>query len=82
LEQVVGPGSLGAPSGITLSANRIIVTDNATSRIWWFDFDGTAIGSVDTGLAAGSLSGIAIGPDSKLYVSDLLTGNAYRVNEQ
>lgn len=81
LEQVVAPGSLGAPSGIALAADRIIVTDNATSRIWWFKLDGTLVGSVDTGLPAGSLSGIAIGPDGKLYLSDLLTGTAYRVEE-
>jgi len=79
LEQVVPAGLLSAPSGIALSAGRVIVTDNATSRIWWFELDGTAVGSVDTGLPAGSLSGIAVGPDGKLYLSDLLTGSAYRV---
>jgi hypothetical protein len=82
LEQVVAPGSLSAPSGIALSADRIIATDNATSRIWWFTLDGTPVGSVDTGLAVGSLSGIALGPDGKLYLSDLLTGTAYRVETQ
>lgn len=79
LRAVVAPGSLTAPSGIALTADRLIVTDNATSRIWWFTVDGTPIGSVDTGLPAGSLSGIAVGPDDKLYLSDLLTGAAYRV---
>lgn len=82
LVEVVAAGSLSAPSGIALSADRIIVTDNATSRIWWFKLDGSPLGSVDTGLPAGSLSGIAIGPDGKLYLSDLLTGTAYRVEEQ
>ena len=79
LEEVVAPGSLSAPSGIALASDRVIVTDNATSRIWWFELDGTVVGSIDTGLPAGSLSGIAIGPDGKLYLSDLLTGTAYRV---
>ena len=79
LVEVVAHGSLSAPSGIALSADRIIVTDNATSRIWWFELDGTPVGSVDTGLPAGSLSGIALGPDDKPYLSDLLTGTAYRV---
>ena len=41
--------------------------------------DGRALGSVDTGLPAGSLAGITEGPDGALYISDLLTGNAYRV---
>jgi hypothetical protein len=79
LVEVVAPGSLSAPSGIALSAERIIVTDNATSRVWWFKLDGTPVGSVDTGLPAGSLSGVALGPDEKLYLSDLLSGTAYRV---
>ena len=82
LVEVVAPGSLSAPSGIALTADRIIVTDNATSRIWWFKLDGKPLGSVDTGLPAGSLSGIAVGPDDKLYLSDLLTGTAYRVELQ
>ncbi len=81
LEQVVAPGSLIAPSGIALAPDQLIATDNATSRIWWFKLDGSPIGSVDTGLPAGSLSGIALGPDGKLYLSDLLTGTAYRVDE-
>lgn len=79
LEEVVAPGVLSAPSGIALSGDRLIVTDNATSRIWWFALDGSVVGSLDTGLPAGSLSGVAVGPDGKLYLSDLLTGTAYRV---
>jgi len=82
LEPFVAPGSLTAPSGIVLTSTSVIVTDNATSRIWWFKLDGSPIGSVDTGLPPGSLSGIAVGPDDKLYLSDLLTGVAYRVEEQ
>ena len=82
LEEVVAPGSLTAPSGIALTSDRLIVTDNATSRIWWFKRDGSPLGSVDTGLPAGSLSGIAVGPDDKLYLSDLLTGVAYRVEAE
>jgi hypothetical protein len=79
LEVVVAEGSLSAPSGIALTADRLIATDNATSRIWWFKLDGSPLGSVASGLPAGSLSGVAVGPDGKLYLSDLLTGTAYRV---
>jgi hypothetical protein len=82
LEQLVAPGLLSAPSGIAVTAERVIATDNATSRIWWFKLDGSPLGSLDTGLPAGSLSGIAVGPDGKLYLSDLLTGVAYRLDEQ
>ena len=79
LVEFVAPGVLSAPSGIAFSLDRVIATDNATSRIWWFKLDGSVIASVDTGLPAGSLSGVAVGPDGKLYLSDLLTGAAYRV---
>jgi hypothetical protein len=79
LDEVVAPGSLSAPSGVAVLVDRLIVTDNATSRIWWFKLDGSVVGSVDTGLPLGSLSGIAIGPDGQLYLSDLKTGTAYRV---
>ena len=79
LVEFVPAGSLVTPSGIAFTGDRVIATDNATSRIWWFELDGTALGSVDTGLPVGSLSGIAVGPDGKLYLSDLLTGAAYRV---
>jgi len=81
LDELVAPGSLSAPSGIALTVDRVIATDNATSRIWWFKLDGSPLGSVDTGLPAGSLSGVAVGPDGKLYLSDLRTGAAYRVEE-
>lgn len=79
LEEVVPPGVLVLPSGITLVGEHLLVTDNETSKIWWFDRDGRALGSVDTGLPPGSLAGITEGPDGALYLSDLLTGNAYRV---
>ncbi len=79
LETVVDAGTLSAPSGLTLTPDALVVTDNATSRIWWFERDGTPVGSVALDLPAGSLSGITLGPDGQLYVSDLKTGNAYRV---
>ena len=81
LDTVVPPGSMSAPSGLLLTPDALIVTDHDTSKIWWFKRDGAPIGSVDTGLPPGSLAGIALGPDGKLYLSDQLTGNAYRVEE-
>jgi hypothetical protein len=79
LDTVVAAGTLSAPSGLTITDDALIVTDNASSRIWWFERDGSPIGSVSTDLPAGSLSGVTLGPDGQLYVADLLTGNAYRV---
>jgi hypothetical protein len=59
--------------------DRLLVTDNATSKLWWFARSGVALGSVDTGLPAGSLGGVTLGPDGKIYLSDLKLGVAYRV---
>jgi hypothetical protein len=80
LEEVVAPGTIETPSGVTLVGDMLLVTDNTTGRIFWFDHDGTVLGSFDTRLPPGSLSGIAVGPDGKVYLSDLVTGNAYRVD--
>jgi hypothetical protein len=79
LEEIVAPGIVEAPSGIAFAGDKLVVTDNSTSRIFWFDHDGKPLGSFDTGLPEGSLSGIAVGPDDEIYLSDMVTGNAYRV---
>lgn len=79
LQEIVEPGVLRAPSGLLLSSEFLLVTDNATGKIHWFDHEGVELGSLDTGLRAGALAGISLGPDGKLYLSDLLTGGAYRV---
>ena len=79
LDEIVPPGTLTLPSGVVYADDTLIVTDNATSQIWWFKRDGSPLGSVDTGLPTGSLAGVTIGPDGKLYISDLLSGDAYRV---
>jgi sugar lactone lactonase YvrE len=76
---VVGPGVLTLPSGIAFADDKLLVTDNASSKLWWFDRGGAALGSVDTGLPAGSLGGVTLGPDGKIYLSDLKLGVAYRV---
>jgi sugar lactone lactonase YvrE len=58
----------------------LYVTDNATSRIYSFDTSsGRLLKTLDTGLPAGSLAGIAMGPDAMLYITNLLTGGVHRV---
>jgi hypothetical protein len=79
LEELVTAGTLEQPSGITLGGDFLFVTDRAKNQLFAFDLDGKLLRAVDSGLPAGSLSGIAFGPDQRLYLSDLATGNAYRV---
>jgi hypothetical protein len=79
VKTLVPKGMLQKPSGLTLVDDVLYVTDNATSRIHSFDVAGKLLQSLDTGLPAGSLAGIAMGPDATLYVTNLLTGGVHRV---
>jgi sugar lactone lactonase YvrE len=78
-EVVVAGGSLELPSGIALLGGALYVSDNATSRITAFTLDGREIASLDTGLPAGTLAGIAIGPDGRLYFTDMKTSAIRRI---
>jgi len=44
-----------------------------------FDTAGKLQQTFDTALPAGSLAGITVGPDAKLYVADLLSGGVHRL---
>ncbi len=79
LTELVPPGLLTKPSGLALAEDVIYVTDNATSLIYSFDTAGGLQKIYDTALPSGSLAGIALGADSKLYVTDLLSGAVRRV---
>jgi sugar lactone lactonase YvrE len=73
--ELVPPGTLQRPSGLAFADDRLFVTDNATSRIHVFDPEGNELESLDTGLPAGSLAGLTLGPDQKVYFSDLKSGH-------
>jgi hypothetical protein len=78
--ELVPPGLLEAPSGVALSGQTIYVTDNASSHIYAFNLEGQLLVTFDTGLAAGSLAGVTIGPDKKVYFTDMLTGAVTRID--
>jgi outer membrane protein assembly factor BamB len=80
LDEFVPAGDLDAPSGITLYRGVIFVTDNSTSEIHAYDRDGKELRSLDTGLPAGSLSGIAVSEEGVVYLADLATGSVLRVD--
>ena len=80
LIELVAPGVLQAPSGLAITAKVVFVTDNATSRVHASDLDGKPLRALDTGLPAGSLAGIAIGPDDRVYLADLARAQALRID--
>jgi hypothetical protein len=80
LIEIVAPGVLQAPSGLAIKDKVVFVTDNATSRIHAFDLDGKSLRTVEAPVPAGSLAGIAIGPDDRVYLVDLARAQALRID--
>jgi len=81
LADVVPPTfGLQQPSGIELDGEILYVTDHATSKIHAFSLDGKELQKLDTGLEAGSLSGIRVGPDKKLYLVDMVQSRVLRID--
>jgi hypothetical protein len=80
LRAVVAPGLLTTPSGLTLHDGLVFVSDHATSTLYAFTNEGELVRKLDTGMPPGTLTGITIGPDDKLYFADGITGRVYRVD--
>lgn len=68
------------PSGITLDGDMLYVTDHATSKIYAFSLDGKELQRLDTGLPEGSLAGISVGPDGKIYLVDMVESRVLRID--
>lgn len=80
LTEIIAPGTLEAPSGLAIADDTLYVTDQATSMIYAFDLEGTLLNQLDTGLQAGSLAGITIGPEGKAYIVDQRTSEVFRID--
>jgi hypothetical protein len=80
LSEVVRPGRLGVPSGLTLYAGVLFVTDVLTSNIVAYDTAGHTLATLATGLPPGSLAGITIGPDGRAYFADQIGRRVLRVD--
>jgi DNA-binding beta-propeller fold protein YncE len=78
VRELVPPGLLQMPSGLALSDDALYVTDNATSLVYRFDMAGKAQAVLDTSLPHGALAGLTLGPDRRLYLTDLLSGAVLR----
>jgi len=80
LVEIVPPGVLEQPSGLTLHEGVLFVTDFATSQVAAFTRSGRLLTTLYTGLPSGSLGAIAIGPDGRAYVTDRSTGSVLRID--
>ena len=81
MELVPNDGTLQVPSGLEIWKDILFVSDNATSRITAFALDtGKVLNYLDTGLPAGSLMGMAFGPDGKLYFVDAKSNQVLRID--
>lgn len=71
LDDVVPPSfGLVSPAGLELDGDVLYVSDNETGIVHAFDLDGRELGRFATGRPAGSIMGLAVGPDRKLYLVD------------
>ena len=81
LEGTVGDEiELVLPSGLALVDDILYVSDNATSLLLAFDLEGTLLDWLDTELPAGSLMGITLGDDGRLYLVDAEGDRILRVD--
>ena len=80
LEVIVPAGYLKQPSGVAFHGGVVLVADHATSLLHAFAPDGTEVWRFDTGLPRGTLAGIAVAPDGRLYMTDMQTSAIYRLD--
>lgn len=80
LSVLVPPGTVGQPSGLVLVGNLLYVTDGSSATIFAFDLSGRLVQSLKTGLGAGAITGITVGPDGKAYFLDGDTSSVYRID--
>jgi hypothetical protein len=80
LSVVVPEGVMTLPSGLAIWRDRLIVTDAQTSRIHMFDDEGKELLAFDTELPEGTLAGITVGPDDKVYFVDWPAARVLRVD--
>jgi hypothetical protein len=68
------------PSGLLLRNGFLYVSDAETSVMHAFTLEGVEVNHLDTGLPAGSLAGMAFGPDGRVYFVDMLGSRVLRID--
>lgn len=71
---------LEAPSGLELMPDgTVLVSDNATGRIWAYNAAGEVIDWLDTELPEGALMGMTLSPEGDLYFVDAVGDRVLRL---
>lgn len=71
---------LDRPSGIAVAGEHLYVAEYGTGRVHEYTLDGETVRTLDTGKGAGSINGIEIGPDGRLWVVDNLGPAVWRID--
>jgi len=71
---------LTEPGGLALWDGTLLVGEWGTGTILQIGLDGTVLQTMDTGLGAGALYGIEIGPDGHLWVTETATPGVWRLD--
>jgi DNA-binding beta-propeller fold protein YncE len=75
-----GASDLLMPSGLALFDGLLYVSDHATGILYAVTLTGEPVTQLDTGLGPGTLAGITVGPDERLYLVDRAGGRVLRVD--
>ncbi len=68
------------PSGLELHHGTLYVADRGNGQLHAYDLEGKHLRSLDTGLGANHLGGLAAGPDDRLYLVDIEGRRVLRVD--
>lgn len=83
LEELV-PSSAGLklPTGVALKNGALYISDYETSKVHKFSLDGMPLGEVEIKEAStnGGLTGLASGPDGRLYIADMKGNRIFRID--
>lgn len=71
---------LDAPGGLALHKDRLIVADWGSGMLYDYTLDGELIRSLDTGLGPEALYGIEVGPDDRLWITEIATPAVLRLD--
>ncbi len=79
VDLVPAGGDLKAPAGLDLAGEVVVVGDHATGVIHAYDQTGKRLNWLDTGAGPNAITGLAVGPDRRLYFLNAKTNQVFRI---